>query len=207
MKLHEPCSGSRERPCGDAAGAAARGGAAGVAKGTRRGEARRQERRAAARGRRSAVWRHALPLWARSGVTPFPFGACPSGFASAPASTAYKGKPNDWTGRGQRMEPRRIWLADTTWNGFGPPGVLEEDRRGGCRHVDATWCMSTRGGHAPSSGATARGSTRGGRASKLARERGGARGESVRGHGGARTKSCVRRRGLARWGLVRAAPG
>ena len=36
---------------------------AGAAKGTRRVEARRQARRTAARGRRSEVWRHALPLW------------------------------------------------------------------------------------------------------------------------------------------------
>ena len=49
-------------------------------------------------------------------------------------------------------------------------------------------------------------STWGGRASDQAPERGGACGESVRGYGGARTGSCVRRRGLARWGQVRAAP-
>jgi len=49
---------------------------------------------------RSVVWRHALPLWARSGVTPFPFGACPSVLASAGA--AYRGKPNDWSGMVQR---------------------------------------------------------------------------------------------------------
>jgi len=36
---------------------------AGAAKGTRRVEARRQARRTAARGRRRAFWRHALPLW------------------------------------------------------------------------------------------------------------------------------------------------
>jgi len=112
--LHEQCSGTRGgRPRGDAAGAAARMGAAGAAKGTRRVEARRQARRdAARRGRRNAVWRHALPLWARSGITTCPFGACPSGFASAPASAAYRSKPNDWTRMVQVMGPRRFigWL-------------------------------------------------------------------------------------------------
>jgi len=102
--------------------------------------------------------------------------------------------------------PAIHWLADTTRSGtdLSPRGGKPP---GGYRHIGTTWRTGTRARDEP---ARVRrrggGSTRGGRASDQARERGGARGESVRGHGGARTGSSVRRRGLVRWGQVRAAP-
>jgi len=93
---------------------------------------------------------------------------------------------------------------DTTGDGFEPLG-------GGSR-LAAAAMSALRGAQAREHGISrlwcdgAGGSTRGGRASDQARERGGAREESVRGHGGARTGRCLRRRGLARWGQVQAAP-
>jgi len=58
------------------------------------------------------VWRPVLPRRAWSGVTLCPFGACPSGFASALAFAAYKGKSIDWSRMVQETGSRRFigWL-------------------------------------------------------------------------------------------------
>jgi len=106
----------------------------------------------------------------------------------------------------QEMRSRRFigWLTRHDRGGFEPLG-------GGSR-LAAAAMTALRGARARGHGMSRLGcdgagvSTWGGRASDQAPERGGACGESVRGYGGARTGSCVRRRGLARWGQVRAAP-
>ena len=72
-----------EGPSGDTAGAAARGGSASAATEMRPVEVRRRARRAATGDGGGA----------RPGVSPHPFGACPSGSAAAPASPTYSGKP------------------------------------------------------------------------------------------------------------------
>ena len=98
MTRHDQCSGTRGE---DAWG---RGWGCGV-RGRPRGRAawRRGDNCAALRSGGGG---------ARSGVTPCPFGACPSGFASAPAIAAYKGKPIDWSRMVQEMGSRRFigWL-------------------------------------------------------------------------------------------------
>jgi len=104
------------------------------------------------RPRGLAAWRHgdkraALRRGgggARSGVTPCPFGACPSGFASAPAIVAYKGKPIDWTRMVQEMRSRRFigWLTRHDRVGFEPLGGGKPP--GGCRHDGTTWRTGTR---------------------------------------------------------------